>query len=136
MSCDPTREGISEIVPPMRMALRTLACALAIVAGCGTSPDERPPTLEVVALSILAPSCGQVQCHSSSTNLQGYAFDTFAGTRTALRTLVGVGGTNPNNKLIKVLTASGDKRMPADTPMDDQDIALIQAWIDGGAQGL
>jgi len=107
-----------------------------LLAACGTTPDERPPTLEVVALSILAPSCGQVQCHSSSTNLEGYAFDTLDGSRTALRKLVGVGGTNPNNELIEVLTADGDKRMPADTPMDEKDIALIEAWIADGAPGL
>lgn len=99
-------------------------------AGCGTTPDERPVTLEVVALSILAPSCGQVQCHSSSTKLEGYAFDTLEGNRAALRRIVGDG------KLMEVLTATGDKRMPADTPMDEQDIALIQAWIDLGAPGL
>jgi hypothetical protein len=117
------------------MAVQRLAwLSFALLAGCGTSPDERPATLEVISLSILAPSCGQVQCHSSSTNLQGYAFDTLAGSRAALRKLVGVGGTN--KKLMKVLTTDGEERMPADVPMDDQDIALIQAWIDGGAQGL
>ncbi len=120
----------------MRMVFRTLACALAIVTGCGTSPDERPPTLEVVALSILSPSCGQVQCHSSSTKLRAYAFDTLAGNRAALLKLVGVGGTKPNNKLMEVLTATGGERMPPDVPMDEQDIALIKEWIDGGAQGL
>jgi hypothetical protein len=113
------------------MVLPRLAClCLSLVAACGTSPDDRPATLEVVALSVLAPSCGQVQCHSSSTNLEGYAFDTLSGARAALKRLV------PNGKLMDVLTASGDKRMPADTPMDEKDIALIQAWIDDGAQGL
>ncbi len=107
----------------------------AVLAGCGTTPDERPPTLEVVALSILAPTCGQVQCHSSSTKLVGYAFDTLAGAKAALNRLVGGPGGNGNG-LLSVLRASGDKRMPADAPMDEQDIALIQEWIDLGAQGL
>ena len=122
------------MVSPMRMDLRRLACVLVVVAGCGTSPDERPATLEVISLSILAPTCGQVQCHSSSTKIQGYAFDTLAGAKEALRDLVGPGGMR--QELMTVLTADGDKRMPADAPLDEKDIALIQAWIDDGAPGL
>ena len=116
------------------MTLRRLVCVLALVAGCGTSPDERPATLEVIALSILAPTCGQVQCHSSSTKLEGYAFDTLEGARKSLFDLVGPGGMR--QELMQVLTADGDKRMPADAPMDEKDLALIQAWIDDGAPGL
>lgn len=118
------------------MDLRAAAAlSLSLLFACGTTPDERPATFEVISLAVLAPSCGQVQCHSSSTNLEGYAFDTLEGSRQALRKLVGVGG-RPNSELMEVLTADGDERMPADTPMDEKDIALIQEWIDDGAPGL
>lgn len=114
----------------MRLAL---ACVF-LLGACGTSPDERPATLDVVALQILAPTCGQPQCHSASTKLEGYQFDTLAGAKRSLRDLVGVGGTR--NELIEVLTADGEERMPPDSPMAEQDIALIQEWISNGAPGL
>ncbi|MEO6773482.1 MAG: hypothetical protein ABI467_10745 [Kofleriaceae bacterium] len=112
-----------------------LALVFAIVlAACGT-PDSRPATVEVVALEILAPSCGQVQCHSTTTNQSGYAFDTLAAAKVSLRSLVGTGGGD-RHSLLEVLTSTGDKRMPPDAPLDDDDIALVEAWIHAGAQGL
>lgn len=104
------------------------------LAACGTSPDTRPATIEVISLEILAPTCGQVQCHSTSTMIQGYAFDTLDAAKVSLRSLVGAGGIGGN--LLHVLEASGGDRMPPDSPLDEQDIALIKAWIAGGAKGL
>jgi hypothetical protein len=109
--------------------------ALLLVAACGTTPDERPVTIEVVSLSILAPTCGQVQCHSTSTHLQGYAFDTLAEARTSLAKIVKPGDPD-RSKLVDVLHETGDKRMPPDSPLNDEDIALIEAWINAGAPGL
>jgi hypothetical protein len=108
------------------------------LSGCGTTPDDRPVTFEVVTLEILAPSCGQVQCHSTATNLKGYAFDTLAGSRAALQQLVGPGGGGGRrrNNLIQVLTSTGGKRMPPDAPLAAQDIELVQAWLDAGNPGL
>jgi hypothetical protein len=103
------------------------------VAACGTTPDDRPATVEVVALSILAPSCGQVQCHSTTTNLEGYAFDTFDAAKDALRGLVGP--TAAQSELVDVLR-SDEERMPPDSPLAEEDIVLIETWIDSGAQGL
>lgn len=111
--------------------LIALCCAL---AACGTSPDERPVTVEVVALSILAPSCGQVQCHSTTTKTEGYAFDTLDAAKASLRELVGT--TSANSELVEVLHADGEERMPPDSPLAEEDIALIEAWIDAGAPGL
>lgn len=113
-----------------RLLLVTL---LAGLAACGTTPDERPATVEVIALSILAPSCGQVQCHSTTTNLEGLAFDTLAA---AKKSLTELGVTRANNELIEVLHGEGDERMPPDAPLADEDIALIEAWIAAGAPGL
>jgi len=114
-----------------RLLLVTL---LAGLVACGTTPDERPVTVEVVALSILAPNCGQVQCHSTTTNLEGYAFDTLDAAKKSLNRLAGT--TLANSELVEVLHADGDKRMPPDSPLADEDIALVEAWIEAGRPGL
>lgn len=114
--------------------MRSVLVCLLLSGACGTSPDDRPATVNVIALEILAPTCGQVQCHSSTTKLEGLAFDTLEGAKESLRDLVGVGGTR--DELIGVLTADGEERMPPDSPLAEQDIALIEAWIANGAPGL
>ncbi len=109
-----------------------IALCAALAAGCGTSADDRPATFEFVTLAILQPACGTVACHSTTSNIRGYAFDTLAASRKALRQLVVVG--NPSrSRLIDVITR---KRMPPDSPMDDQDVALLEMWISDGAPGL
>ena len=107
---------------------------LLLLAACGTSPDERPVTFEYVSLGILAPTCGQVQCHSSTTKTEGYSFDTLEGSRKALTRLTE--GTDDENDLVRVITADDGDRMPPDSPLNDEDIALIRAWIASGKQGL
>jgi hypothetical protein len=107
---------------------------LFLLSACGTSPDERPVAVEVVALSVLAPSCGQAQCHSSTTKTKGYAFDTFDGAKAALRQLIGP--TAERSKIIEVMRASGGERMPPDAPLAEEDIQLVEAWINAGGQGL
>ena len=100
------------------------------LAACGT-PDDRPATVEVVALEILAPSCGAVQCHSTTTRLEGLAFDTLDEAKASLRELdvqAGSGG-----ELIEVID---DNEMPPDSPMFENDVQLIKAWIAAGAVGL
>ena len=112
--------------------MRSFGLLVALLAGCGTG-DPRQPTVEVISLEILAPSCGQPQCHSTSTNQSGYAFDTLDAAKASLRQLVGGRG---DRDLIGVITATGGKRMPPDAPLDDEDIALIEAWVNAGAKGL
>jgi len=110
----------------------------ALLAACGAQ-DPRPATVEVIALEILAPSCGAPQCHSTSTNQSGYAFDTLAAAKLSLRQLVGNGtgmGGHGNRSLVGVITATGGQRMPPDAPLDPDDIALIQTWVNNGAPGL
>jgi hypothetical protein len=103
-----------------------LAAALLTTAACGTSPDSRPVTFEVITYEVLQPNCGATYCHSSVTNTAQLAFDTLEAARTSLRG----GGFG------RVLTAIEDKSMPSDSPMDPQDIALFQAWVDAGQPGL
>lgn len=114
--------------------MRFLLASLLSLVACGTSPDERPATVEVVALSILAPTCGQVQCHSATSKIEGLAFDTLDGARASLRRLVG--SSAADSELIEVLREDGAGRMPPDSPLAEEDIQLIETWIDQGAPGL
>lgn len=116
---------------PSRFAPALLASALA--AGCGTA-DDRPATLEVVAIEILAPTCGAVQCHSTTTRLEGLAFDTLDAARDSLRRLGVRGGRG--GELLEVIREDGEEKMPPDMPMFEQDVALIEKWIAAGAPGL
>jgi hypothetical protein len=119
--------------------------ALALVA-CGTENDQRPRTVQYITEAVLAPSCGNAQCHSSFRNEMGYAFDTV---EKAQLSLVGglVGQITLNAKeepegdatsslLVNALMGTGTlERMPYDQPLPEPDIALIERWIDYGAPG-
>lgn len=72
-----------------------------------------------------------MQCHSTTTRLEGLAFDTLDDAKASLRTLRV--GANRGGELLEVIESY---EMPPDSPMFDNDIALIQAWIAAGAQGL
>jgi hypothetical protein len=113
----------------MYRRLALLACGL---VGCGTTPDDRPATFEVVSLAVLAPACATVACHSTTTNAKGYAFDTLAASRAALRRLV-VAGNASRSRLVTVIQSN---KMPPDAPFAPEDLALVEAWINAGAQGL
>jgi len=99
--------------------------ALIAAAGCGSDGDSRPVTFDVIALEVLAPTCGMAQCHSTVTRLEGLAFDTLAASREVLRT-----------EAARVLDVIDDQTMPPDSPMDPHDIALLHAWVDAGKPGL
>ena len=47
----------------------------------GSEDDDRPPTLEYVTEAILAPTCGQAECHSQFSDQVGDEFDTVASAR-------------------------------------------------------
>jgi hypothetical protein len=116
--------------------MRCFCLLLATLVACGAE-DPRSPTVEVISLEILAPSCGAPQCHSTSTNQSGYAFDTLAAAKVSLRQLVGTStGGHGDRNLVDVITATGGKRMPPDAPLDPDDVALIEAWVNAGAKGL
>ena len=116
------------MMPRWMTAIAVSLCSVA----CGTTPDDRPATFEFVSLEVLAPACATVACHSSSTNARGFAFDTLPASRQALRSLVIVGNAQAS-QLIDVIKRN---RMPPDEPMADQDVALLEAWINNGAPGL
>jgi hypothetical protein len=114
------------------------------LAACGTENDQRPRSVQYITEAILAPSCGNAQCHSSFRNAQGYTFDTVEKAQQSLvGGLVGVISLNDRDEpqgegassfLYTVLTRSVD-RMPYDQPLPDADLDLIERWIDFGAPG-
>lgn len=116
-----------------RFVCALVIAAGALAAGCGTE-DDRPATFEVVATEILAPTCGLPQCHSTTTRLKGYAFDTLDAARSAVRELGVTGGRG--GELLGVIREDGEERMPPDMPMFEPDIALIEKWVAAGAPGL
>jgi hypothetical protein len=124
------------------------ALALAALAACGTTTDDRPRTIEYVTEAILAPTCGQAQCHSSFRQARNDVFDTVVNAR---RSLV-VNGLitfdsnqyNPDNpasaQLIVWITQTdpnglGIGRMPYDQPMPNEDVAFLERYIQEGAPG-
>lgn len=98
--------------------------ASAVLGGCGTT-DDRPVTFEVVTLEVLAPSCGAVQCHSTTTAIEGLAFDTLDAARASLR--------DEGDEILEVID---EQEMPPDSPMFENDIVLLHKWFDAGMPGL
>lgn len=123
----------------------SVVAAVLGLAACGTDEDDRPQTLEYVTAVVLAPNCGNAQCHSSFRREENYAFDTIHETRLTLMNNAGlVVPGEPNESLLYTVLISpgGDDdsgnppRMPYDQPMANKDIQLIYNWIEGGAEGL
>jgi hypothetical protein len=124
---------------------RSIWLAALALAACGTDNDQRPRTVQYITEAILAPNCGNAQCHSSFSNTFGYAFDTVKTAQQSLVIggLVGAISLNARDEpegdasssfLINVLTRTV-KRMPYDQPLLEADIDLISRWIDFGAPG-
>jgi hypothetical protein len=119
-----------------------------LAGACGSATDDRPPTLEYITETILAPTCAMAECHSAFKQQVGDVFDTVESTR---RTIVVNSLAVPEDKddptqsfLIQTLTVgvgsilnpgSGNVRMPFVSAMPDADIHLIEAWIRAGVPG-
>lgn len=111
--------------------LASVAALVSLAAGCTDATDDRPATREYIVAAILAPTCGRAACHSSAAAVEGYVFDNLAGANRAFDKLVAPG--NANSRLLTEMRQD-EERMPPDAPMADDDIALIEKWIVGGAQ--
>lgn len=119
-------------------AFSSMGCAEIECDGAGAeatcTDDDRPATIEYITTTILKPSCANAQCHSAFSAAAGYRLDTVEHVRQAGDFLV-----TPNDsglsQLYLVLIREED-RMPYDQPLPGPDIALIQRWIDTGADGL
>jgi hypothetical protein len=119
-----------------------VVAAAAWLGACGVDDDDRPATLEYITAAILAPNCGNAQCHSSFRRVDDYAFDTIEETRITLTTYQGlVVPSEPNESVLyQVLVSPGGEnqppRMPYDQPLANRDVELIYHWIDEGADGI
>jgi hypothetical protein len=111
---------------------------------CGVT-DDRPPTLEYITRTILAPTCAAAQCHSAFKMEVGDQFDTVEATRQSIVVNGLVSTLEPTASVLygsitvgypSILNpGSGNVRMPFDAPMPDVDVALILRWIEDGAKG-
>ena len=110
---------------------------LAVLAACGVDLDDRPRSLEYVTQAVLAPSCGNAQCHSQLRQAADLAFDTVENARLSIERQPGMVnvGDPLASKLYFVLVRE-DRRMPLDQPMPERNIGLIVAWIEDGAVGV
>lgn len=108
------------------------AVALSLAAGLAgcVDTDNRPATLEYITETILKPSCGSVNCHSSLGNSADLAFDTVAAARSTFKNF-----SSPEF-VLSVMKRTGDEPMPPNDIVADKDLELIQAWIDAGTPGL
>lgn len=117
-------------------------------AACGTTTDDRPRTIEYVTEAVLAPTCGQAECHSTFRQSRGDVFDTVAAARRSLviNGLISFDSVqyDPANpagaQLIVWLTQTdplglGIGRMPYDAPMPNEDINFLELYIKEGAPG-
>jgi hypothetical protein len=133
----------------LRVAWYTLAPVIALAA-CGTTEDDRPATLRYVTEAILAPTCGEAQCHSTFKQSLGDVFDTVTGARQSLHrnglALPSDKADPANASLIHWVTddqpfnqrdPQGNiiGRMPWDAPMPNADIDLLKKWIGAGVPG-
>jgi hypothetical protein len=116
---------------------RALLLFAITAVGCGTTDDDRPPTLEYVTEAVLAPSCGNAQCHSSFRRADGYVFDTVDATRATMTRNPGLVSTSdPDASLMMIVLTRQVDRMPYDQPLPEPDIAFIRRWMFEGAEGL
>ena len=112
----------------------TCVFLVATAAGCASGPDTRPQTFEYITLEVLSPACALVACHSTSTRVAGYAFDTLSASRESLRSLVTPG--HPEQSELYQIISTPREVMPPDAPLATEDIDLIRSWILAGAPGL
>jgi hypothetical protein len=115
---------------------RLMLVAVAALAGCSQTDNDRPATLEYITEAVLQPSCGQYDCHSSFRRAKGYVFDTVTASRSSLSLPGLVNKGESSSSLLYNVLVRKVKRMPYDAPLADKDVALIQRWIDNGADGL
>lgn len=116
-----------------------LLCAL---AACGA--DDRPLDAQYITDTVLAPTCGSVECHSTFVQSDNVVLDTYSAMRNTIVNLPLLSFSpdqydpaDPDDSaLITWLTQTdpfglGIGRMPQDAPMPNADVELLKAWITG-----
>ena len=128
---------------PKRLFHNLFVASVALAcAACSSQPDDRPMTIEYITEAILAPTCGQADCHSTFAANRTDIFDTVEGARRSL-VLNGLiqftssqyDPANPQfaNLIIWVTETDpfglGFGRMPLDEPLPNEDILFLESWI-------
>lgn len=128
--------------PPMfpvrrsgRLRSTLLAAAVAAGIGCGGTTDDRPKKWSFISATIIEPSCATVNCHSEIAQRAGVDLhDRATGYRDLVdRRFVIPSDQTGSSAILKLMNAEGSIRMPPDSPLPDDDIALIDNWIKAGA---
>lgn len=133
-----TSIALSSALSGARSSARSLGLAGLVtvaLAGCPEA-DTRPAEFPYLVATILRPGCATATCHDAATKRVGYDFSTVEAAGEAVDfDLVPIGGSDEpdTTTLIRILTDSGDDRMPIDAPLPDADIALLRTWIAEGA---
>src|SRR5215468_5244036 len=121
---------------------RRLWPALLVAAGCEV--DDRPATMDYVAEAILAPTCGEAQCHAAFSANRGDIFDSVDASRRSIHRngLAVISDKTAPDQAALILWVTvgfqaqlGIGRMPYDAPMPNADIALLKKWIGLGVPG-
>jgi hypothetical protein len=132
--------------------MKRLVLIGALLGGaCGSATDDRPPTLDYITETILAPSCASAECHSAFKQEVGDRFDTPEAARLTMvanfLVLPADADAPEASSLVRALTVGLPSilhpdpislnliRMPYDAPLPDRDIELIKTWISMGSPG-
>jgi hypothetical protein len=122
--------------------LLVLACWAS--AGCGGTEDTRPALWSYISAAIIQPSCATANCHSKLAQRSGVEL---AGIRSGYDSLMPIpmvtlanpqkrfviAGKPEDSALIALIRGQGNRRMPPDFALPNDDIDLIAAWITDGA---
>lgn len=129
----------------------------ASVAACGVA-DDRPKNLTYITEAILAPTCGAATCHGQFRQEVGDEYDSVDAARRTMwlnatvvndvhvsQVMIPPGSTSAADSYLIVTITKGSPsfldaseglvRMPYDAPMPNEDVALIEQWIQEGAVG-
>lgn len=108
------------------MLLRSSLLLAALALGACGAEDERPVDVDYLTSAVFRPSCGTASCHSSAARTANVAFDTPEEVCKSYRYL-------GNSTITAVLRGeNGAERMPADAPLPEADILLIEDWVSNG----
>ena len=115
---------------------------------CGQAPETEPeatdslePTLENIQKNIFSPRCSNAACHGGDNpvrdlNLsEGNAFASLVNVSNAAGQTYVIPGDPENSLLYQIIQESvGDiRQMPPGFEVEDDDVALVKAWIEAGA---
>jgi hypothetical protein len=98
----------------------------------GTGPKDSVVCFEASILPIFQSNCAKSGCHDAATREEGYVFDSYDGIMKGIEP-----GDPQHSEIFEAITEDNkDKRMPQppNAPLTQQQIDLIERWINEGAQ--